>query len=85
MPPTLRNGMTELLVDVDGLPVLVRFLVKDVSAEKHFQFVSKDADIHLLSRAVERMIDRLRGSSLRSDDPSKQPAKKAELTSSADS
>jgi DNA-binding response OmpR family regulator len=66
--------MAELLVDVDGLPVLVRFLVEDVLAEMQTHPVSKDADIHgLLSRALEGVVDRMRGSSLRNDGASKQP------------
>ena len=55
--------MAELLVDVDGLPVLVRFHV-----EMHSDSVSKEADIDsLLSRALEKMADRMRGSSPRND------------------
>jgi DNA-binding winged helix-turn-helix (wHTH) protein len=73
-PPALRNEMTELLVDVDGLAVLVRFLVQDVPAEMQSHPVSKHADIHsLLPRALEKMVDRMRGSSLRNDDASKRP------------
>jgi DNA-binding response OmpR family regulator len=82
MPPTSRNEMAELLVDVDGLPILVRFVVKDVPAEMQSLSVSKDAYIHsLLSRALERIADRMHGSSLRNDDPSKQPLAIVELTS----
>jgi DNA-binding response OmpR family regulator len=74
--------MAELLVDVDGLPVLVRFLVKDVPAEMQSGSVSKDADIHaLLSRALEGAVDRMRESSLRNDDASKLPPALVELTS----
>jgi DNA-binding response OmpR family regulator len=82
MPPTSGNAMQKLLVDVDGLPVLVRFLVENVSAEVQCHFVSKDADIHsLLLCAIERMVDRSRGSPRRSDDLSKQTAAIVELTS----
>lgn len=82
MPPTLRNNIAELLVDVDGLPILVRLLVTDVPAEMQSGSVSKDADIHaLLSRALEGVIDRMRGSSPRDDDASKQPLATVELTS----
>jgi DNA-binding response OmpR family regulator len=74
--------MAELLVDVDGLPILVRFLVKDVPAEMQSRPVSNDAYIHsLLSRALERVVDHMHGSSLRNDDPSKQPLATVELTS----
>jgi DNA-binding response OmpR family regulator len=73
--------MAELLVDVDGLPVLVRLLVTNVPAEMQFGSVSKDADIHaLLSRALERAVDRMRGSSPRNDEVSKQPLALVELT-----
>jgi DNA-binding response OmpR family regulator len=55
--------MAELLVDVDGLPVLVHFLV-----EMQSDSISKDADIDsLLSRTLAKMVDRMRGSSLRND------------------
>jgi DNA-binding winged helix-turn-helix (wHTH) protein len=85
VPPTLRNEMAELLVDVDGLPVLVRFLFKNVPAEMQSDSVSKDAEIHsLLSRALEGAVDRMRGSSLRNDDASKQPLAMVELTSSGE-
>jgi DNA-binding winged helix-turn-helix (wHTH) protein len=74
MPPTLRNEMAELLVDVDGLPVLVRLLVNDVPAEMQSDRVFNGADIHsLLSSTLEKMVERMRGSAPRSDDPSKQP------------
>jgi DNA-binding winged helix-turn-helix (wHTH) protein len=74
MTPALRNETAELVVDVDGLPILVCFLVKHVPAEMQSHPVSKDADIHsLLSHTLERMVDRMRGTSMRNDDPSKQP------------
>jgi DNA-binding winged helix-turn-helix (wHTH) protein len=86
MPPTLRNEMAEFLVDIDGLHIVVRFLVKELFAEMQSSFVAKGADIHsLLSSTLERMVDRMRGSSLRSDDPSKQPLAIVELISSGGS
>jgi DNA-binding response OmpR family regulator len=85
MPPTLGNAMQKLQVDVDGLPVLVRFLAKNASAEVQCHFVSKDADIHsLLLRAIERMLDCSRGSIRRSDELSKQLTAIVELTSGPD-
>jgi hypothetical protein len=67
--------MEEFLVDVDGLPVLVRFLIKDIPPEMRSGLVSKAADIHsLLSITLEKMADRMRGSSLRRDAPSNQLA-----------
>jgi DNA-binding winged helix-turn-helix (wHTH) protein len=70
----LRNRAAELLANIDGLPVLFRFLAQDVPAEMQPDFVSKDADIYsFLSSALEKMVDRMGGSPLRRDDPSKQP------------
>jgi DNA-binding winged helix-turn-helix (wHTH) protein len=74
MAPTSRNEMAELLADIDGIPVLVRLLFKDIPAKMQSDFVSKGADIHsLLSIKLEKMVDRMRGSSSRSDAPSKHP------------
>jgi DNA-binding winged helix-turn-helix (wHTH) protein len=85
VPPTLRSETVELLTDIDGLPVLVRFLIKDIPAEMQSDFVSRGADIHLLlSSTLEKMVDRMRGSSPRSDDPSKHPLAIVELTSSGE-
>jgi DNA-binding response OmpR family regulator len=73
MPPS-RDEMAELLVDVDGLPILVRLLVKDVPAEMQSHLVPKDADIHaLLSRALEKLVDRMREASPGNDDALNQP------------
>jgi DNA-binding response OmpR family regulator len=64
------------LADINGVPTLIRFLATDIPAEMQFNdgyFVSKDTDIHsLLSNALEKVIDRIRGLSLRSDDPLQQ-------------
>jgi DNA-binding response OmpR family regulator len=74
MPPALQNEMVELLADIDGLHILVRFLVKDMPAEMKSHFVSKGADIHsLLSSKLQTMVDRMRGNSLRGEDRSKPP------------
>jgi len=29
-PPRLQNEMAEFLADIDGIPIVVRFLVKDM-------------------------------------------------------
>jgi DNA-binding response OmpR family regulator len=77
--------MEKLLADVDGLPVLVRFLIKDIPPEMRSGFISKATDIHsLLLISLEKMADRMRGSSVRGDTPSGQPAAMVELTSSLD-
>lgn len=83
--PTLRNEVAELLADIDGVPVLVRLLVRDIPAEVQSDFVSSDADLHsLLSSTLEKMVDRMRGSSPRNDVSSKQPLATVELISSAE-
>jgi DNA-binding winged helix-turn-helix (wHTH) protein len=82
VPPSLRNEMAELLVDVDGSPVLVRLLVTNAPAEMQSGSVAKGAGIDtLLSRAFEAAVGRMRGSSPRNDAASKQPHALAELTS----
>jgi DNA-binding winged helix-turn-helix (wHTH) protein len=84
-PPALRNEMAELLADIDGLPILVRFVVKDVPADIQSDAASGETEIHsLLSSTLETMVDRMRGSPLRNDDPSKQPLAIVELISSAE-
>jgi DNA-binding winged helix-turn-helix (wHTH) protein len=84
-PPALRNETAELLADIDGLPILVRFLVKDVPADMQSDAASGEADLRsLLSSTLETMVDRMRGSPLRNDDPSKQPLAIVELISSAE-
>jgi DNA-binding response OmpR family regulator len=85
MPQTLDNTMERFLVDVDGLPVLVHFIIKDIPPEMGSGFVSKATDIHsLLSSTLEKMADRMRGPSLRRDAPSNQPVAIVELISSPD-
>jgi DNA-binding winged helix-turn-helix (wHTH) protein len=86
VPQTLQNERAELLVDVDGLPVLVCFLVGDIPAEMQLDFVSTGADIRsLLSSTFEKMVDRMRRSSLRSDGPAKHPLALVEFVSSRES
>jgi DNA-binding response OmpR family regulator len=73
--------MADFLVDVDGLPVVVRFLVRELLAEMQSSFVSNGADIHaLLSSTLENMADRIRGSSPRSNASPVQPPAKVEST-----
>ena len=73
--------MAERLADIEGLPVLVRVLVQDVPAEMRPDLVT-DADVHsLLSTTLEKAIERMRGSPLRRDSPSKQPLAIVELIS----
>jgi DNA-binding winged helix-turn-helix (wHTH) protein len=85
MPTTLRNGIAEVLTDIDGLPVVFRVLIKDAPARIQSGFESKGADIHsLLSDALEKMADRMRGSSPPSERPSTQRLSIVESTSAAE-
>src|SRR6266436_3955524 len=57
MPPALQDEATELLANIDGLPILVRFRINDVPAEVRSSLVSNGADIHsLLSSTLEKMV-----------------------------
>jgi DNA-binding winged helix-turn-helix (wHTH) protein len=74
MPPNTRNEMVELVTDIHGLPILVRLVIEEIPAEMQSDFLSKGSIIHsLLSSTLEKMVDRMRGSTLRSDAPSIQP------------
>ena len=81
--------MAELLADIDGLSILVRFLVKDLPAEVQSDdgdFISREADFHsLLSSALEKIVDRMYRTSLQSDDQSGRPLAIAETDSSIES
>jgi DNA-binding winged helix-turn-helix (wHTH) protein len=81
-PPALQNEMTEFLADIDGIPVVVRFLVKDMTAKMQSDFASRGTDIHsLLTSTLQKMVDRMRGSSPRSEGLSKQPLAIVEISS----
>jgi DNA-binding response OmpR family regulator len=80
MPATIRDGIAEILADIDGLSVRLRMIVKDAPAQIQSDFASKDVDIQsLLASTLEKIVDRLRGPSPRSDHPSKQRLSKMEL------
>jgi DNA-binding response OmpR family regulator len=84
-PPIRRSEVAELLADVDGVPVLVRFLVTGLSADVPSDLLSEDADLHtLLSSTLEKMVDRIGGSSLRGNASSKQPLAAVELISNVE-
>jgi DNA-binding winged helix-turn-helix (wHTH) protein len=77
--------MVELLADIDGLPILVRLLVKNVPSKMRSDLVAQDADIHSkLSSTLEKMVGRMGGSPLRRGDPSQQPLAIVELISSGE-
>ena len=79
---TLRDGIAELLTDIDGLPVLFRILVKDAPSQIQSDFDSTDDGIHsLLSSTLEKMVDRMREPSIPTDRASKQQLPIVELTS----
>jgi hypothetical protein len=78
--PAIQNEMVELPVDIDSLPILVRFIIKDILAEMRSDLVSNSSDIHsLLSSTLERMVDQMRGYSLRRDTPPDQTLATVEL------
>ncbi len=67
-PAMMRSEAKEFLADIDGLPILVRFLIQDVPPESGAG--TEDADISSrLSSTLEKVVDRMRGSRLRHDDP----------------
>src|ERR1700675_701107 len=81
-PATLRDGIAEILTDIDGLPGLFRILVKDAPSQIQSDFDSTDDGIRsLLSSTLQKMVDRMRGSAIRSDRPSKQQLPIVELRS----
>jgi DNA-binding winged helix-turn-helix (wHTH) protein len=85
MPSTLRDETTELLADIDGLPILVRFRLNDVPAGLRSDLVANGADIHsLLSSTLEKMVDRLRGTPLRHEVSSGPPVATVEMISSGE-
>jgi DNA-binding winged helix-turn-helix (wHTH) protein len=82
MPPTLQSEMAELVAYIDGLPIVMRLLAKDLPTEMHADLASKGADIHsLLSKTVEKIVDRMHEFSLRRDNSSKQPVTTVEVIS----
>jgi DNA-binding winged helix-turn-helix (wHTH) protein len=85
VPSQLWSEMAELLTDINGLPVLVRLLIKDMPAATQSDVFSNENEIHsLLSNTLEKMVDRVRGSSLQRDASPRPPLPIAELTSSED-
>jgi len=86
MPPMLWSEKAEFLADIDGFPILMRFLVQDVPAEMRARFVSGEIDIRSrLSSTLEKMVDRMRGSPLQHKNLSKQPLAIVELISNGES
>jgi DNA-binding winged helix-turn-helix (wHTH) protein len=83
--PAELNGVTEFLTDINGVPVLVRFLVANMSANAQSDLVSGDADVQsLLSAMVEKAVHTMGGASVRRHDHPKQALATVELISSAE-
>jgi DNA-binding winged helix-turn-helix (wHTH) protein len=86
MLSTPPNDTTEILADIDGLPILVRLLVKDITAEVQSHYASKAGEFHsLLSHTLRKAVDRMRGSSLQDDASARQPLAIVELKASGHS
>jgi DNA-binding winged helix-turn-helix (wHTH) protein len=84
--PQSKKGHCDEKADIDGVHILVRFLVGDIPAEMQSDFVSTSVDLRsLLSSTFEKMVDQMRGPSLRSGVPSKLPLAVVELMSSWES
>jgi DNA-binding winged helix-turn-helix (wHTH) protein len=85
IPPTLRDEATELLADIDGLPILLRFHLNDVPAQLRSDLVANGTDIHsLLSSTLVKMVKRLRGKPRRHQPIPEQPLATVELISSGE-
>ena len=73
MPATVRIETSEPFADIDGLPLLVPILVKDLLSTRD-DSIPKNADAQtLLSIVLERMAARMRGALAPMGDLSKQP------------
>jgi DNA-binding winged helix-turn-helix (wHTH) protein len=85
VPTTVQTGTAEVLANIDGLPVLFRILVEDAPAGMQRDLDSNDSDLHsLLSSTLEKMVDRMRGLSLRNDVPANPPLPADELISNGE-
>jgi DNA-binding winged helix-turn-helix (wHTH) protein len=85
VPPAFANEMAKLTVDIDGLPVLVCLLFKDMPAEIQSDLIAKGVDIQpLLSTMLEKMVDRMRGYPTRTDAISGKPLATGGLISSGE-
>jgi DNA-binding winged helix-turn-helix (wHTH) protein len=81
-PTKLRDEMAELLTEIDGLPVLVCLVITDIPADVRSSFLPRGNGVHSLPfTALEKMVDRVRGSSAPSDAPSRPAPALVELIS----
>jgi DNA-binding winged helix-turn-helix (wHTH) protein len=77
-----RTEVTQFMADIDGVLVLVRFIVGDIRSEMQSRSVIGHAGLHsLLSRTVEKMVDGIGGSPSRDTDHPKPPLATVELIS----
>jgi DNA-binding winged helix-turn-helix (wHTH) protein len=81
-PPMPRNETAEILTEIDGLALLVRVVVQDAPAENRSDPVNVAGLHSWLSRTLEKMVERTRGSPIRGDEPSRKPLGIVEFISS---
>src|SRR5277367_6388739 len=69
MKPSTWNEAVEFLTDIDGLPILMRFEVQHLAEEMQSELDRGGTDIRsLLSNTFEKMLERMRGSTVERDD-----------------
>ena len=78
----MRDRTAELLTNIDGLSILVRLVVQDVPAEAQSGHIKLAEIQSRLSSTLEEMVERMRGSPIRGDDPTSEPLAIVELISS---
>jgi DNA-binding winged helix-turn-helix (wHTH) protein len=82
---TPTDSITEFLTDIDGVPVLVRFVVANMPATMQSDFAVGDADLRSLASAmVEKAVEKMGGASVRRHDHPKQALATIELISNAE-
>ena len=78
----MRDRTAELLTNIDGLSILVRLVVQDVPAEAQSGHIKLAEIQSRLSSTLEEMVERMRGTPIRGDDPTSEPLAIVELISS---
>lgn len=80
----LQSAHAELLADIDGIPVLVRFLLADPPGERQSGFAASESGLRsLFSATIAKAADRMGVSRLRREGLAKRPLATVELTASA--
>ena len=77
----MRDRTAELLTNIDGLSILVRLVVQDVPAEAQSAHIKLAEIQSRLSSTLEEMVERMRGTPIRGDDPTSEPLAIVELIS----